>query len=504
MSSTGLGTAYANVVDYGAMAITGSRAEEDANRGFIQAAINSGRHVLFPAGTYRFRGGAITFLNADQRCTFLAGAILQPADSSSHVVVSAARQVLTGLRIETPADVAAHSPLLDVQEASGVRFQEPRISVFTISDSEVGPRCAMRVAGLSGCLLIGGRISGTAQAHSVGLSFTSSVAGDADQVAAVGLSIALFAWAVRIGRDARNPTFVGCEFANNVSGAVLVTDDGDVAVALTELAFIRQVGGRFQPGPAVVANATVVRGLALVGCRMYGGAPPRFVAVSADLGTSNPGGAIEGGVVMGCTFGVAVAATSGGEGQATSKAVAGASSVPPLRVGRTAAVNKSIAGAAQAKSSKSAVAQGQAQSESDGDCIFEIKGSVTGLVVSGCYSAPDGLRASAWRIPAGAALSTCCDMFNTWAEADVALGDNQHLLPRMSTNELGRLTLTADEVSVDTTAIGFFGAAPAASGVVTGSGGPAVRGDRTLSARTAQLVLQQLVRDLVDLGLVYR
>lgn len=359
MSSMGLGTAYANVVDYGALVSTRSRAEEDANRGFIQAAINSGRHVLFPAGTYRFRGGVITFLNADQRCTFLAGAVLQPADSSSYVVVSGARQVLTGLRIETPADVAAHSP-----------------------------------------------------------------------------------------------------------------DDGDVAVALTELAFIRQVGGRFQPGPAVAANATVVRGLALLGCRMYGGAPPRFVAVSADLGASNPGGAIEGGVVMGCTFGVAVAATSGGEGQATSKAVA--------------------------------VAQGQAQSESDGDCIFEIKGSVTGLVVRGCYSAPDGLRASAWRIPAGAALSTCCDMFNNWAEADVALGDNQHLLPRMSTNELGRLTLTADEVRVDATDIGFFGAPPAASGVVTGRGGPAVRGDRALSARTAQLVLQQLVRDLVDLGLVHR
>jgi len=473
VSSMGLGTAYANVVDYGALVSTRSRAEEDANRGFIQDAINSGRHVLFPAGTYRFSGGAITFLNADQRCTFLAGAILQPGDSSSHVVVSGARQVLTGLRIEAPAEVAAHSPLLDVQEASGVRFQEPRISVFTIADSEVGPRCAVRVAGLAGCLFIGGRISGTAQAHSVGLSFTSSVAGGADQVAAVGLGIALFAWAVRIGRDARNPTFVGCEFADNVSGAVLVTDDGDVAVALTELAFVRQVGGRFQPSPAVAANATVVRGLALVGCRMYGGAPPRFVAVSADLGTSNPGGAIEGGVVMGCTFGVA-------------------------------AGNKSIAGAAQAKSRKIAVAQGQAQSESDGDCIFEIKGSVTGLVVSGCYSAPDGLRASAWRIPAGAALSTCCDMFNTWAEADVALGDNQHLLPRLSTNELGRLTLTADEVSVDTTKIGFFGATPAASGVVTGRGGPAVRGDRALSARTAQLVLEQLVRDLVDLGLVHR
>lgn len=487
MSSTGLGTAYANVIDYGALVSTGSRAEEDANRGFIQDAINSGRHVLFPAGTYRFTGGAITFLNADQRCTFLAGAILQPGDSSSYVVVSGPRQVLTGLRLEVPADVAGHSPLLDVKGASGVRFQEPRISVFTISDSEVGPRCAVRVAGLSGCLLVGGRISGTAQAHSVGLSFTSSVAGDADHVAAVGLSIAQFAWAVRIGRDARNPTFVGCEFANNTSGAVLVTDDGDVAVALTELAFVRQVGGRFQPGPAVVANATVVRGLALVGCRMYGGAPPRFVGVSADLGARNPGGAIEGGVVMGCTFGVVVAAASGAEGQATSKAVA--------------------AGGAQTGSGKSAgraVAPGATPAEPDGDCIFEIKGSATGLVVSGCSSASDGLRASAWRVPAGAALSRCCDMFNTWAEADVALGDNEHLLARMSTNELGRLALTADEVSVETTKIGFFGATPAASGAVTSRGGPALRGDRALDARTAQHVLQQLVVDLVNLGLVHR
>ena len=76
---------YANVVDYGAASGVNSAVA-------IQLAIDSGRHVLVPAGTFWLGDGLgtgpsadIDFHNDFQNVTFLAGAELRPLGDHARI-----------------------------------------------------------------------------------------------------------------------------------------------------------------------------------------------------------------------------------------------------------------------------------------------------------------------------------------------------------------------------------------------------------------------------------
>lgn len=582
---------YANVTDFGALALPPALlptvlpvAREEATRSSIQDAINSGRHVLFPAGTYRFRGGPIRFPNATQRCTFLAGAILEPQDSSSYVILTGAEQTLSGLRVEVPVHVAARSPVVEIYGASGLVLHELRVSVYAMAHSVSGPNAAVRVMCVEGCTFIGGRISGTLEADTVGLwlanSYDYDLEGDpnpspgewnfyadvsdeatrlarqtagressgAHRVGAVGLTIEEFGWAVRIGCVADNPHFVGCAFADSANGALTVTDDGDVVKEAVVKALL---GGSRLNDLSYAPTGAVAKGLTLVSCRMSGAAVPWYLLVDADGGDDEPGGAIQGGVIMGCTFGTSVIAGEGDaanaagpatEGKQTPAAV-GAGAGPLSRgqttqgAGASRRIVPAVAGIGQAfralgasgarlvpqaigaevgrkrsegaagAATRSAAAAKAAKSSAeppDTTCIFRIDGSVSALLVSGCYSDATELRDSVWNITGGATVSQTCDMFNAWAEANVAAGDKAACLVLMDTTGHGRLTVTADELCLDGDAFGFFRAPAASRSTTYQVSGRINQGDRWLRGPNVHLVLGQLLMDLGNLGLVKR
>lgn len=78
---------YEDVVDHSASASVTSSGGAVMDRIHIQEAIDTGKHVLFPKGTYKF-AGEIRFANANQRCLFLAGAILQAFDETAYVHIT--------------------------------------------------------------------------------------------------------------------------------------------------------------------------------------------------------------------------------------------------------------------------------------------------------------------------------------------------------------------------------------------------------------------------------
>lgn len=313
-----LSEVYANVVDHGA----GPLESSSDNCAAIQEAIDTRRHVLFPGHTYRFRG-VLTFGNAAQQCTFLAGAILVPADDSSYVVISGEQQAFDGLRIEAEVDEETRCPVLEIYGASNLVMRGLEVSVTNMLSSVPGPRAAVRVMGLTNCQFFGGLISGGAEAGTVGLWLASSYdyfyadengderrgtgAGEwsnplsydhfvaakgtsgAYQVSVVGLRIDAFGWAVRVGCITDNPKFVSCVFADNADGALVVTGDGDVVSADP---WTEGTSTQLWECP----TPTSAYGLTLVDCHIQGGAAQQCVEIAETCRWVA-------GAVIGCTFG---------------------------------------------------------------------------------------------------------------------------------------------------------------------------------------------------------
>lgn len=634
-----LSDVYANVRDFHAM---GDGVNIDTTA--IQAAIDSRMHVLFPAGTYLF-DGTIEFKTSDQRCTFLAGAILVPADSFAYIRIgypagvptvpapdgtvradyafTGANQTFVGLRIEAPEGVMTRSPLVEIYGAGGLLMQEMRVAVHSMdvprySDGTValGPRAAVRVMDLAKCTFIGGSISGGGDASgTVGLWLASSydynigtgdlnpnpgqwwedvasrgvqvdtsalslalVGSGAYETGAVGLSIQAFGWAVRISCVCDNPTFVNCIFTENVDGALVVTDDGDVLEGAT----YPGVGADGLPMDVdIVVQSAIAKVLMLVGCHMGGESPDQYVQVEGL-------GQISGGVVIGCTFGPdgppapsisgvrgpfgfsvpdpadpvptgrhdplpplpssagggfrvpgKGAISGGGSGKLTSPSPVGAGRVLPGLTASGARVQLAARPASTPTMSKVSLSQGQPRGQSakasqsqsvrsrglglvasqggfspDVDlndlndsanpCIFRISGTVLGMTVSGCHSEAVERRTDVWNISEPASVSIACDMFNSWGEPNVAVGQRASYLARMTSTASGELTLTADAVSLTATSLGFFDAAPVTRGAAYSTYGRFGTGDRTLTTTNVDHVLSQLLIDLSNLGLVKR
>lgn len=599
---------YASVVDYHASTTVATSAEALANTMYLEQALNpalnGGRHTLFPAGTYRFQG-VLHFAHADQRSTFLAGAVLEPWDSDSYLLITGERQEIIGLSVEAPKNLYARSPLVDIYGASDLLMQELRVSVTLMYHSVCGPRAAVRVMCLERCRFVGGSIFGNLEPTTIGLWLASSydydLANDpnpspgkwnsyalleaqstrserqrigqqtsgAYEVEVFGTRIQAFGWAVRIGCTTDSADFIACIFADNVDGSIVVRDDGDV-LADNHLTIFEQA--LLLTAPAPTAGISVVSGLTLVGCRFSGAEPAQYVHVQAP-GTESGGGSIQGGGVFGCTFGPLPAAPASGSGEVpvgkaspapsakdvgAQVAVAG---IPPsgtalVQSPRTASNSKLVPPPASGKgveppsnkvvpppSSGKGVAQpssrkvvpppssgkGVAQPSSSkavpppsmgqnaaglvvvpavalsgpGDgCIFRIDGSISGVSVTGCRSVFSGGRGSVWIVSGSAAMKETCDLFNAWAE-EVATGDQAGLLTRITADTSGVLTLTAEELCLQTEGLGVLDAEPALQGgaYVLGS---LRAGNRGLRRGNEHLVLAQLLIDLSELGLVLR
>lgn len=321
--------AFANVLDYGVSTTVATPAEAVTNAMRITGAINIvGRQVMFPAGTYTF-SGVIQFATDDQVTTFQAGAMLQPADKESYVLVTGQRQVIEGLRIVAPVNVVAHSPLVEIYGASDLVMEDLRVSTLSMYPSVSGPRAAVRVMCLAGCQFTGGLISGPGEAGTVGLWLapsydydkenqpnqtpgdwmiypddaaraTAQATSGASEVTARGLAIEEFGWAVRIGCNTDNPTFTGCRFTENLDGAIDVKDDADVLLD-THIRLVHHA--LLLDAADATATQSVASALTLDGCRFAGGSPPAYIHVQAPKSDGSGGGAIRGGAVVGCVFG---------------------------------------------------------------------------------------------------------------------------------------------------------------------------------------------------------
>lgn len=318
-----LSDVYANVVDYGA----GPLKSPTENYAAIQAAIATGKHVLFPGNsqnpfsTYQFEG-VLTFANAAQQCTVLANAILEPLNESSYVLITGSGQVFRGLRIEVPLR-SAHSPVLDIYGASDLVMHDLCVSVVEMASSVAGPRAAVRLMGLTNCTMLGGRISGGGESGTVGLWLASSYdyfytdengaeqrgpgAGEwsnpltfdefvaakgtsgAYEVSVVGLRIEAFGWAVRVGCITDSPKFISCVFADNADGALVVTGDADVVTADP---WTQATSTQLWECP----TPSSAYGLTLVDCHFQGGTAQQCVEIAETCRWI-------GGAVLGCTFG---------------------------------------------------------------------------------------------------------------------------------------------------------------------------------------------------------
>lgn len=530
-----LGSVVANVIDYGAIPGARTHTIARANTLAIRAAIASGKQVMFPPGTYRFRG-CVEFPNDEQGCEFLAGAILQPDNASSYVKITGKRQAFLGMRIEAAPDLQAHSPLLDLYGADDVVLEALQVRVTLMDTSVSGPRAAVRAMCLTGCTFDGGTIVGGLEPGTIGLWLAYSYdhakdtdpnpspgewmafpddaaqaraqsASGASAVVASGLGISSFGLAVRVGCVSRDIELVDCTFTDNVDGAVAVRDDRDVLldthIRLMDPELLASAG-------AAVPVQSVVTGLNLASCHLGGASPPQFVWVQAIGGDGNGGGGVHGGSVVGCTFGrwatEAGEATSGNSRQASAKGPALRRVIPArATAGVTAGAVGSIRRVASATGSPAAVDLAPATAADSGSCIFLVEGEVAGFLVSGCYSASSAARSSAWTITGGAFVAETGDVMNAWAEPTLAAGDGAAALVRMTSSADGQLVVVAEEVAVASSSLGFGEASavsPGAAFTVTGS--QVERSRSLLRPGSEREVLAQLVMDLAELGLVTR
>lgn len=482
-----LGDVFVNVVDKGADPANAA----SVNAAAIQAAIDTGGHVLFPAGTYRF-AGVLLFENEEQRCTFEPGAVLQPDNAASYVTIRGRYQVFTGLRIEVPHPTPAHSPVLDIDQAAFLVLRRLSVVVSAIATPAAGENplpTVVRATNLVKAKLLGGRISGPGTSGSVGLLFTDFISGAAISApwesGAVGLRIESCGWAVRVECAMDEPSFVACRFTDNVDGAVLLAT---------------HAAG--EPNP-------MARGMRLLGCHASGGAPAQYIQVGADCTWA-------GGVVLGCTFGARsvvgseapeTAATMQPGGATVRGNGASSSKVIPAPGRRQVGSPRNSKAAASPTASRAALGVGPGASEpaspllpgadSSDPCVFRVDGSVLGVVVGGCSLAE---ARTVWNVAESGNVSSTGDMFNRWGATRVAGGPHADRLYQLRADDAGRLTLRTREVSLDAAALGFYSAAPAEPKAYAFN----ATGDRALRVGNERLVLAELLSDLVALGLVGR
>lgn len=503
-----------------AYAVVAMGSDPDSTRVNINTALAGALHVMFPAGTYRF-SGTILFGLANQRAVFQAGAVLEPADSTSFVKVTASDQAIEGMCIDATA-VPACSPLVDITEDTSVNpiirasllyLEDLVVDVGALSEPTIlGPKCAVRVSAVVGVRIMGGRLTGSSQAGTVGVWFAYN--GDrgngAWEIALWGTTVERFGWGAQVACTADDPSFYECRFIDNVDGGIRLGDNGEFS------------GG----------DANSVYGFDIVSCH-FEGSSAQFIEIGA-------GWYWNGSVVAGCTFGApptvsptssqlpaqAVGNQAFAERSTSSRRFGSAAKADPRMVRQA----RGLLRAFPSLQSRGAFQRGEVSASivtrvpadlavpafvgGTGNvphlvdrCVLRVHGRVSGVVVTGCQSTEDS-RTTAWVIEDdsnsaynyGALVSQSCDLFNCWAQGEVAAGAGANALVTFGTTRSGIAKIGAESITLDSAALGCFGADAGAQG-----------GGYTLGTGRSHFVtapsgpagaLAQLLEDLAALGVI--
>lgn len=248
---------YANVVDYGAPT------NGDDASSFIQAAIESGRHVLFPAGTYTLGTGdrnlpssGIIFGHDYQQVTFLAGAVLQPHGDRGEIRINGKYQVIKGMRV-IPNPEPSEGPIVDIEGADGLRLEE-----MYVGSSAACTR--VRVRNLTRCELWDCEIRGTEDDDGDFLGVGLEIGEGAHEVGAYSTSIVQCGLVVLVSGQVRGPSFVGCDF-EQCTGTMMQIAGTAQGFVLDACHFEARYGGRVHI--EVPAGGAILGG-SITGCHL--------------------------------------------------------------------------------------------------------------------------------------------------------------------------------------------------------------------------------------------
>lgn len=276
-----LADVYQNVRDpIGRRGARGNGEDDDTEA--IQRAINTGRHVLFPQGTvstftnedgsfnhievnpYKILG-KLKFKHDGQRCTFLAGAILELDSALASVEITGKNQTFIGLRItvgnEEDSNLPASSlgtaipnPCLLITGADGLLLEDVQVSCGSAAT-------LVRIQDTVGITIQGGQFHGVNEVElSTGLELGDGV----KDFSAVALAIDNLGYGVRFEGATESISFVDCTIEQEIVNMV-------------------EVRGQ-------------VRGLSLLGVHMETGKGHHFIVVQS-------GGGVYGGSIAACEFG---------------------------------------------------------------------------------------------------------------------------------------------------------------------------------------------------------
>jgi len=180
----------------------------------IQRAINTRRHVLFPAGTYRIASGALVFRHDRQKVTFLAGAVLLLNGEDDRVRITGKDQVFNGLRIDAvERGGVAHEPILEIDGADRLLIRDFNVSC--------GPaNVIVRVQDTRGLTLDSGRIhsSGNYEQGAIGVQLGEG----AHEVRILATAIDNLDVSLEITATSRSVTVEACTFEATLTAAIRV------------------------------------------------------------------------------------------------------------------------------------------------------------------------------------------------------------------------------------------------------------------------------------------
>lgn len=254
---------YANVYDSAFAGGAVARAGVDDTTA-IQQAIDTGRHVLFPAGDFRLLASStghetLNFDNDGQRCTFLAGAILRIESPDATVIITGKDQAITGLNVTTASASITPDQCVLIDGADGLVLKDARVTCSS-------PSTAVRIRNTEGISIQSGRITGNSNDLSVGIELDDG----ARSLNAVGVALDQLGQGVVVVGAAQNISFTNSTIEANATNMVEVRTGGSI------------------------------RGLSLLGVHMeYGSGDfgcDDFIVVQA-------GATVEGGILAGCEFG---------------------------------------------------------------------------------------------------------------------------------------------------------------------------------------------------------
>lgn len=260
----------------------------------IQTAIDTRRHVLFPAGTYRIMSGPLTFGNDRQRVTFLAGAVLLLNDKDDLVRITGKDQEFNGLRIDAVVrGGVAHEPILAIDGADRLLIRDFNVSC--------GPASVIvRVQDTRGLTLDSGRIhsSGGNEEGAIGVQLGEG----AHEVRILATAIDNLDVSLEITATSRSVTVEACTFEATLTAAIRVSGVVE-GLSLTGVHFEGRATGAVTGAWRFlhVLEGAAIRGGAIAGCefgsmglRRLGEPPRRALLVEGEL---------EGVVVGGCYHG---------------------------------------------------------------------------------------------------------------------------------------------------------------------------------------------------------